>query len=136
MAANPQRRSGWRKTLPLLFISLCLWLGASCGARAEPPTKLVIPGGDRERGQHVLHEYGCIACHTIPGVRRGNATVGPPLNKWSTRKSIAGRFPNTPENLIAWIQDPQQMLPGSIMPDVGVPEPVARDMSAYLFTLQ
>jgi cytochrome c len=83
-----------------------------------------------------MTEYGCIACHTIPGVTRADATVGPPLTGWAKRASIAGEFPNTPENLIAWIQDPQAMNPGSIMPDVGVPDAVARDMSAYLYTLK
>jgi hypothetical protein len=34
--------------------------------------------------------------------------------------------------LIAWIMHPQSMDPGNGMPDVGVPEVVARDMSAYL----
>jgi hypothetical protein len=50
--------------------------------------------------------------------------------------AIAGRFPNTPENLIAWIMHPQALDPGNIMPDMGVPEAVARDMAAYLFGLE
>jgi cytochrome c2 len=81
-------------------------------------------------------EFGCPACHTIPGVTNADANVGPSLAGWAKRGSIAGKFPNTPEVLVAWIQDPQSMVPGSIMPDVGVPEAVARDMSLYLYTLQ
>lgn len=118
-----------------------LWVGAGlllagCLARAEPQTTYEIPGGNPDLGRQAMTEYGCNACHTIPGVTRADATVGPPLTGWAERASIAGRFPNSPENLIAWIQDPQQMLPGSIMPDVGVPDVVARDMAAYLYTLQ
>jgi cytochrome c2 len=95
-----------------------------------------IPDGDADRGRLAMREYGCSACHTIPGVTRADATVGPPLTGWAERAAIAGQFPNTPEYLIAWLQDPQRMAPGSIMPDVGVPEATARDMSAYLYTLQ
>jgi cytochrome c2 len=101
-----------------------------------PRTKYDIPGGDAERGRQAMAEYGCPACHTIPGVTRADATVGPPLTGWAERGSIAGEFPNTPDYLLTWLQDPQLMIPGSIMPDVGVPEPVARDMSAYLYTLR
>jgi len=82
-----------------------------------------------------MTEYGCTACHTIPGVTDADATVGPSLAGWAKRNSIAGHFPNTPENLIPWLQEPQKMAPGTIMPNMGVTEATARDMSAYLYTL-
>jgi cytochrome c2 len=107
-----------------------------CMAQAEPPTSYAVPGGNPDLGRQAMVEYGCPACHTIPGVTRADATVGPPLTGWAERAAIAGQFPNQPEYLMRWIQDPQQMIPGSIMPDVGVPEVVARDMSAYLYTLE
>jgi hypothetical protein len=43
---------------------------------------------------------------------------------------------NTPENLLLWLQRPQMIEPGSVMPDLGVTEEVARDMGAYLYTLR
>lgn len=95
----------------------------------------VIPVSSPQRGQAALVEYGCAACHTIPGVTRATATVGPPLTGWSDRRFIAGRLPNTPENLVTWIMSPQAVAPGSAMPDVGVPEVVARDMADYLYLL-
>jgi cytochrome c len=133
MEAKARLRGG--RKLALLLLIFAFLLLAGCMATAEPQSVPDIPGGDADRGRQAMTEYGCIACHTIPGVTRADATVGPPLNGWSERNAIAGQFPNTPENLIQWIQDPQAMSPGSIMPDVGVPEPVARDMSAYLYTL-
>lgn len=48
---------------------------------------------------------------------------------------LAGRVPNTPQDMIAWIQDPQAIEPGTAMPNLRVDERSARDMAAYLYTL-
>jgi cytochrome c2 len=117
----------------LILISLLL---TGCSDLVSQGSTYAIPGADANRGRQAMTVYGCIACHTIPGVTRADATVGPPLTGWAKRATIAGEFPNRPENLIAWLQDPQKMIPGSVMPDMGVPEATARDMSAYLYTLQ
>jgi cytochrome c1 len=109
---------------------------AACGAQAEPPRDYEVPGGDADRGRQALVEYGCVACHTVPGVTRADATVGPPLTAWARRSSIAGQFPNRPEYLVAWIHNPQAMKPGSIMPNTGITEQAARDVGAYLYTLE
>jgi cytochrome c2 len=94
-----------------------------------------VPGGDPDRGRMLVQEHGCTACHTIPGVRRPDTLVGPPLNNWVDRQLIAGRFPNQPDYLIEWIMTPQSMIPGSGMPDLGVPEVDARDIAAFLYTI-
>lgn len=137
MCAGRWQKEGRVPVLVLWLFLLTLILLTGCGAHVNDgrPT-YKIPGGDADRGRQAMTEYGCIACHTIPGVTRADATVGPPLTGWSQRAVIAGEFPNTPEYLIKWIVDPQVMIPGSVMPDVGVPEVVARDMSAYLYTLR
>jgi cytochrome c len=126
-----------RRLLPVLILMLVIFLlAAGCGRRDVPRIEGdIIPAGDPDRGREAMTEYGCIACHTIPGVTRGDATVGPSLEDWAERTTIAGRFPNTPEYLINWIMNPQEMDPGNVMPDVGVPEVIARDMAAYLYTL-
>jgi cytochrome c1 len=61
--------------------------------------------------------------------------VGPPLENWSRRGFIAGELPNNGANLIRWIMDPQGVEPGTAMPELGVSEEQARDIAAYLFTL-
>ncbi len=61
--------------------------------------------------------------------------VGPPLDDWSERRFIAGSFPNEPEMLVQWIRFPQAIEPGNAMPNMGVTEQDARDISAYLYTL-
>jgi cytochrome c len=118
----------------LIGLSFLLVLTA-CGRQQESRQQQTVPGGDPDRGRQALAEYGCHSCHNIPGVVRADAMVGPPLDNWAERTFIAGRFPNEPDNLIRWIMDPQAMSPGSGMPNMGVPEQAARDMSAYLYTL-
>lgn len=83
-----------------------------------------------------MDEFGCGGCHTIPGVDGASGMVGPPLASWSRRSYIAGNLPNTPENLIRWVMDPHVVEPGTAMPDVGLEEQQARDVAAYLYTLQ
>lgn len=103
------------------------------GCRSEAPR--VVPGGDPDRGPALIRSYGCHSCHTVPGVSGANALVGPPLNQWRRRVYIAGRVPNTPETLVRWIVSPRAFDPRTAMPDMGVSEADARDIAAYLFTL-
>ena len=46
-----------------------------------------------------------------------------------------GRLNNTPDNLVAWIVDPHAIDPQNAMPPTGVDAREARDMAAYLYTL-
>lgn len=118
-----------------------LWVSLSfaviaCGQLPQSSFRHEAPGGDAERGRQALQDYGCISCHTAPGIPRSEALVAPPLNNWADRRFIAGQFPNTPENLIPWIMAPQALIPGTAMPDMGVTNQDARDISAYLYTLR
>lgn len=101
--------------------------------RAEPV--VMIAGASPERGRAAVREYGCVACHTIPGVRGANGVVGPPLNRIANRVYIAGTLPNTPQNLIRWIQNPLAINPGTAMPDTGVTSSDAQDIASFLYTL-
>ncbi|MDO9403173.1 MAG: c-type cytochrome [Polaromonas sp.] len=92
--------------------------------------------GSVERGKQALYQYACNACHTIPGVTGSAASVGPPLVGIARRGLIAGRLANTPDNMMEWIRHPQKFKPQTAMPDLGVTEPHARDMAAYLATLR
>jgi cytochrome c2 len=90
-------------------------------------------GGDPRRGAALIESYGCGACHTVPGVRAANATVGPPLSGFSGRTYVAGTLPNSAQHLVLWIRHPQQIQPRTAMPDLGVNETDARDIAAYLY---
>ena len=62
--------------------------------------------------------------------------VGPPLTQFARRSYIAGMLPNTEANLQHWIRDPQAVVPGNAMPDMGVTARDAADITAYLYTLR
>lgn len=100
------------------------------------PAHSNIAQGDPDRGRQALKQYGCGACHFIPGVPGAVAYVGPPLDAWAERHYIAGTLLNTPDNLIHWLREPQAIEPDTAMPNLGVTEQDARDMSAYLYQLR
>lgn len=133
------RRSNRQIGLAALLMSLVI-VGSSilvaCGQDARGVALAAVPGGDPQQGRAAIGTYGCASCHVIPGVRGANGTVGPPLNEYARRKYIAGALPNTPENLIAWIMNPQAIEPGTAMPYLGVSELDARNIAAYLATLR
>ena len=72
----------------------------------------------------------------VPGVEGARGDVGPPLTRFGERIYIAGMLRNTPPNLARWLRDPQGVVPGNAMPDMGVDEAQARDMAAHLYTLR
>lgn len=43
---------------------------------------------------------------------------------------------NTPDNLMSWLENPQRVVPGNVMPDMGITAQDARDIAAYLYTLR
>jgi mono/diheme cytochrome c family protein len=102
-------------------------------AAVEPA---IAPAPDAGRGKRAINQYACVTCHSIPGIVGANASVGPPLEKVGARGFIAGVLPNTPENMVHWLRRPQAVSPRSAMPDLGVTEQDARDIAAYLATLE
>ncbi|CAL8480669.1 cytochrome c family protein [Caballeronia sp. S22] len=87
-----------------------------------------------QHGLEAIQRYGCGACHRIDGAPGAFGTVGPPtLQDIGERAYVAGKLPNSPENLQTWIRFPQRIAPGSAMPDLGVSEIDARDIAAYLY---
>ena len=91
--------------------------------------------GDADRGEKLIAANDCGVCHTIPGVARARGHVGPPLTAFAQRAFIAGQVPNQPDTLVRWIQDPPSIAPNTAMPVLGISERDARDIAAYLYTL-
>ena len=90
--------------------------------------------GDPRRGEAMFIQYGCGSCHALKDVRNATGMVGPPLDGVALRVIIGGHLSNTPENMEHWIRDPQQVSPGTAMPDLNVGEGDARDITAFLYT--
>jgi cytochrome c len=114
-----------------------LWLllaaVSACGTASDPA---VQPRGNADAGRELIARLGCGACHIIPGIRSADGLVGPPLTAWSRRVYLAGRYPNTAENLVAWLLDPARHAPATAMPDLGLTREQAGDIAAYLYELE
>jgi cytochrome c2 len=92
--------------------------------------------GSPSAGAALVLNKGCGACHVIPGIEGANGVVGPPLTMIGRRIFIAGLLRNTPENLAAWVYDPQRFVPGNAMPSSGLSTAEAVDVAAYLETIR
>jgi cytochrome c len=121
--------------LTALLLAFAALIASACegGLTARPGRPRV--GGDVARGERVIKEKGCGACHEIPGVRGAHGRVGPPLDSFSQRSFIAGGLPNTPDNLVLWITDPRRVNSRTAMPALGLDGRDARDVAAYLYQL-
>jgi cytochrome c oxidase assembly factor CtaG/cytochrome c2 len=95
-----------------------------------------LTGGNPHRGAEAIRRYGCQSCHSIPGIRGAMALVGPPLGGIASRSYIAGVLVNNPANMMTWIRNPPAVDDKTAMPNMGVTEKDARDISAYLYTLR
>ena len=89
-----------------------------------------------QRGAQVIVRSGCATCHTIPGIPNADGKVGPPLTSFGGQRFIAGTLQNTHDNLVLWLKDPQAVLPGNAMPNVGLTDEEATDVAGYLETLR
>jgi cytochrome c len=125
------QRAAW--FCALLLVAGCEW---DADAQVAQAPQRVMPGAHPEQAPAAMRRYGCISCHTIPGVQGARAKVGPSLDKLRERQFIAGRFPNEPDMLIRWIQDPRGMKPNTAMPNMGVTDEDARNMAAYIYGLK
>jgi mono/diheme cytochrome c family protein len=105
-----------------------------CGTREDEPVRQVR--GDPDRGRIAIQQYGCTACHRIPGIVGPTSHTGPPLTAMGSRKYIAGVLPNSFENMVRWLQRPQAVDQHTAMPDTGLNDADARDIAAYLVRLR
>ncbi len=94
------------------------------------------PQDDRQMHGRELVEYRCGACHEIRGTAAG-ARAAPDLTHLMSRSMLAsGTMPNTPGNLVSWIEHAQLTKPGNLMPDQALAGSDLADVQSYLATLQ
>ena len=121
--------------------ALVLGFAALAGEQVEEKQQgrqraIAMTHGDPDIGRELIQQHGCGGCHQIPGVPQARGKVGPPLSGIAGRAYIAGRLRNSPQNLMRWVDDPKSVDPRTAMPDTGVNSAEARDITAYLYTLQ
>ena len=106
---------------------------AACGDGASSTSGYL---GKSKTGIQAIAALGCGSCHAIPGIEWPQGRVGPSLEGFAERRLIAGQLANTPDNLVAFLLDPPQRVPGTGMLRIAMTEQQARDIGAYLLTLQ
>jgi L-cysteine S-thiosulfotransferase len=113
----------------------CLAASLMCACAESAPPVRTVTGADPARGLALAQEAGCAACHTIPGIDWPEGRAGPPLEGFANQVMIGGRHPNQPAVLIAWLQNAPALSPATAMPPMPLTEAEARDLAAYLYTL-
>ena len=119
-------------TAPTLAALLPLAGLAAC--QPPPDQRHHMPLADAERGRQAMERVGCGACHDMPGVWP-KGRVGPALGGVARRSLIAGRLPNRPDLLAAFVRDAPRLVPDTAMPAMPLTEEEARDVAAYLYAL-
>jgi len=104
------------------------WVAAQ---RALAADDLAVRGG-----RELFQATACINCHTVRGTP-ANGIFGPDLTHLMSRVTLgAGVVSNTPETLRDWINNPDILKPGVLMPAMQL-SPAALDrIVAYLLTLR
>ena len=75
------------------------------------------------RGRQMVEELGCFGCHNLPGFEKVQR-VGPDLTR------IANKV--DPSWLFRWVKDPKAYLPKTQMPNFGLSDEDALNITAYL----
>ena len=86
-------------------------------------------------GRRVFETTACVNCHAVGGT---NATgrFGPDLTHLISRSTLAsGAAENTKDNLRLWIQNPDAIKPGSLMPAMKLSDEDLDELVRYLETL-
>ncbi len=104
-------------------------------AEQRPAMQPDAHNADAVAGRHVFETQACANCHTISGTA-AKGTFGPDLTHLMSRATIAaGAAANTSDNLRAWIQDPNTVKPGALMPAMQLSDQETDEVVAYLTTL-
>ncbi|WP_292083121.1 c-type cytochrome [Brevundimonas sp. UBA7506] len=113
-------------------MALC-FATTACADKTNAPRPLAQ--ADAAEGLRLIERHGCGACHAIPGVRWPQGRTGGDLAGVAARPMIAGRLPNQPAVMAAFVRDAPALLPDTGMPPMPLTDAEARDVAAYLYTL-
>lgn len=85
---------------------------------------------------HKLFMERCAGCHTIRGTG-ATGEHGPDLTHLQSRRRLAaGLLTNTPEHLMNWITNAQQLKPGARMPSMTLSETETSALAGFLSALE
>lgn len=87
-------------------------------------------------GRRVFETTACINCHTIRGTA-ATGQFGPDLTHLMSRATIAsGAALNTPDKLRLWLENPDAIKPGSLMPAMILSDAELDGLVRYMQTLR
>jgi cytochrome c oxidase subunit 2 len=87
-------------------------------------------------GRSLFQSVACINCHRVDGTV-ADGVFGPDLTHLMGRDTIgAGAAENTAANLRAWVKNPDDLKPGSLMPAMKLRDAEIDQIVAYLATLK
>ena len=115
------------------LVLACFCLVACDGPPDRTPT---LSDASVATGRLLVTEKGCVACHTFPDVQWPRGGLGPSLGGFARQGLIAGRLPNQPGVLMQFVRNAPALVPGTAMPAITMSDQEARDVTAYLLTLQ
>lgn len=96
-------------------------------ARDEPAAR---------EGKAEFLAQSCVNCHRVRGTT-ADGTYAPDLTHLMSRDTLAaGMAPNTPKELRRWLDDPQHVKPGCLMPAFRLDERQKERILEYLQTLR
>ncbi len=103
--------------------------------RQQQQPAAVPPAGTPAAAGAAIFQRACLSCHAVtPGISQNN--IGPSLAHFGSRPEVAGFLPNTTDNVIRWLRNPQAVKPGALMPNLELTAQEARDLAAYLEQLK
>lgn len=104
-------------------------------ARARAPIALAANYAQVRAGMELFEGSLCTTCHQIKGISKG--TLAPDLTHFGSRTTLAGAtLRNTPAELAAWIENPEQAKPGAKMPGLALSSTQLSAIVAYLESLR
>ncbi len=112
---------------------------SSCGL-CHSPAEVRSAGGEKyARGHRLFGELGCVSCHKLYG--RGGS-LGPELTRegWKAPQEVSMKNVRGDKTLARWIyehfQDPQRIVPGSLMPPPRLAAGQLEALTIYTLSLQ
>jgi cytochrome c oxidase subunit 2 len=106
------------------------WAASQAQPAAQPAA------GQAAQGQQVFQTNACGDCHAVRGVT-GPVRAGPDLTHLASRQTLAaGVITNTPDDLRRWLDNPQLVKPGALMPTFRLSDADLSALTAYLEGLQ
>jgi cytochrome c oxidase subunit 2 len=108
----------------LLMFSLVACSQPATEKPPTPPPEIVPP-----TGAQLFQNKGCYGCHGTYGA------YCPSLANFSEKPLIAGKVPNTIENLRKWLKNPSSIKAGTRMPNLGLSDEEIELLIEYIQSL-